>query len=198
MGVILYGIAPQKEEEAIKMLDNYENLTEEEKQVLKSKISQEKEKEEITFSNNWWNWRPIVSLINDFNIRHIIGIPQREINGLSFNDGIGVSNPEHCLHLAKLFKATISFMKNTKVDTVHLITSYWYYKGVTPTGKIVENRVLDPETHAKLSEQFKAAETYLGDIEFQGINYTTSHRTNIDNLERFVSFLETCNGFVVH
>lgn len=198
MGVTLYGIAPQKEEEAIKMLDNYKNLTEEEKQVLKSKILEEKEKEEITFSNNWWNWRPIVALINVFNISENIGIPDREINGLSFNDGIGISNPSHCLHLAKLFKGIVSFMKKTEVDTVHLVTDHWYYKGVTANGTIVENRVLDPETNAKLSEEFKDTEIRLGEIEFQGINYTTAHRTNIDNLENFISFLETCNGFIVY
>lgn len=198
MGVTLHGISPRKEEGELKQLDNYANLTKEEKQELKREIFIKKEHKELTFSDNWWHWRPIAALIEGFNTRFKIGIPQREINALSYNDGIGISNPEHCLSLAKSFKDLILSMKNDGIDTVHLVTNYWYYKGVGPDGKIVENRVYDLETLIKLRRASENKEYILGDIELEGVNYLTFHRTNIDNLERFVAFLEACNGFIVY
>jgi len=197
MGVDIYGIKPLLTEACPQFPENYDDFSDEEKTAFWDKRKTwEKENPGFYFRNNWWHWRPIQMLIRAFNENFELGIPEDQVNALGSNDGYGITDPEHCKKLAQIFKNFVRVMKEGNETKMSVNLGMWYFKGLNQEGMIVHETLRDKDILHQLNLKYPGA--FSGKAELNGVEYTTAHETNIDNLEEFILFLENCNGFKVH
>lgn len=197
MGVDIYGLKPNTIGTRPELPDNYQDLSQEEKQEYWDSFHHwEEENPGYYFGNNWWHWRPIQMLIHAMNNAHSIGIPEEELKHLGSNDGIGVSDAGHCEQLAMHFKDLISNMEKANTKKVFLNLGHWYYTTVSENGNTHSELLKDEVIIEKLNDKYGSV--FFQDAELDGVGYETSHATNIDNLKEFALFLDNCNGFKIH
>ncbi|NBW33921.1 MAG: hypothetical protein EBR30_02580 [Cytophagia bacterium] len=197
MGVDIYGIKPLLTEACPQFPENYDDFSDEEKTAFWDKRKTwEKENPGFYFRNNWWHWRPIQMLIRAFNTSFNIGIPQNELDALGSNDGLGITDPAHCKKLAETFKDLAKEMRKSSETKISVNLGMWYYKTVDKEGRIINQTLVDEDIIQQLDEKYPLS--FSGTAEINGIEYTTAHETDIDNLEEFTLFLENCNGFQIY
>ena len=200
MGVDIYGLNPQQSGTRPEMPDNYQDLPKHEQIAYWNALHEwENLNPGYYFRNNWWHWRPIVVLITMLNDEHNIGIPEREIQHLSYNNGHGVSEPAHCQQLALLIKDKVEQWEKEGKSIINLnISGKWYFKTVGVKGEIETLPVNNNDITNQLNDKYPVGQLFTEDVQLDEIAYECSHATSIDNIKEFMLFLENCNGFKIH
>jgi len=110
MGMDVYGINPKIKEHSIKPdePDSWWNCTTEEKEsYFEADREYRSENPGIYFRANVWSWRPIHNMICNANDHHELGIPEKTLIHMGFNDGAGLDNQEDCSALANAMESLL-------------------------------------------------------------------------------------------
>lgn len=200
MGVDIYGLNPKTSGSRPEMPDNYQDLTKDEQSAFWTARNEwEEQNPGYYFRNNWWHWRPIQAIITDLNIKHSIGIPEKEIIDLGYNNGGGVSEPAQCEQLAFLMKDIVAQLEKDNKTVINLnAIGKWYFTTVGPKGELETHPVNREDVTDKLNDKYPVDKLFFEEVELDGIAYECSHSTSIDNIKEFILFLENCNGFKIH
>jgi hypothetical protein len=197
MGMDVYGVAPVITGTRPERPQNWSDLSDEEREAYWTSVDEwEQQNPGYYFRNNVWHWRVLVAIIDHVNESLHIGITADEMHVLNYNDGQGISDPEKCLKLAQGIQRIVDRMTKEGVENVHLGIGFWHYKSVDEDGNIINKTVDNKAVVEALGKQSDGLMFQLPTI--NGVEYFTSHSTDIDNLKDFIVFLQNCNGFEVH
>ena len=198
MGMDITGKNPKIKGEKPADIDWWNSTQEEKDAYMNAKNQFETENPGVYFRANLWSWRPIAEIINYCNDVMGLNLPETFLHGMHFNSGAGLDTQEECDKLADAIDAMII----GKFDSWKYIgVNYKMYarKVVSPEGKIFEENLYNnPELIQEL-EQHLGDDIFVkdGEFEYNGINYMTSHATELGHLEDFVAFLRECGGFEI-
>ena len=198
MGMDITGKNPKIKGEKPADIDWWNSTQEEKDAYMNAKNQFETENPGVYFRANLWSWRPIAEVINYCNDVMGLNLPEAFLHGMHFNSGAGLETQEECDKLADAIDAMII----GKFDSWKYIgVNYKMYarKVVSPEGKIFEENLYNnPELIQEL-EQHLGDDIFVkdGEFEYNGINYMTSHATELGHLEDFVTFLRECGGFEI-
>ena len=198
MGMDITGKNPKIKGEKPADIDWWNSTQEEKDAYMNAKNQFEAENPGVYFRANLWSWRPIAEVINYCNDVMGLNLPETFLSGMHFNSGAGLETQEECDKLADAIDAMII----GKFDSWKYIgVNYKMYarKVVSPEGKIFEENLYNnPELIQEL-EQHLGDDIFVkdGEFEYNGINYMTSHATELGHLEDFVTFLRECGGFEI-
>jgi len=198
MGMDITGKNPKYKGEKPADIDWWNSTEIERDAYMEAKNKFEAENPGVYFRANLWSWRPIAEIINYCNDVMGLNLPEAFLHGMHYNSGAGLDTQEECDKLADAIDAMII----GKFDSWKYIgVNYKMYarKVVSPEGKIFEENLYNnPELIQEL-EQHLGDDIFVkdGEFEYNGINYITSHATELGHLEDFVAFLRECGGFEI-
>ena len=198
MGMDITGKNPKYKGEKPADIDWWNSTEIERDAYMEAKNKFEAENPGVYFRANLWSWRPIAEVIEYCNNVMGLNLPEAFLSGMHFNSGAGLETQEECDKLADAIDAMII----GKFDSWKYIgVNYKMYarKVVSPEGKIFEENLYNnPELIQEL-EQHLGDDIFVkdGEFEYNGINYMTSHATELGHLEDFVAFLRECGGFEI-
>ena len=198
MGMDITGKNPKLRSEKPADIDWWNSTEIERDAYMEAKNKFEAENPGVYFRANLWSWRPIAEVINYCNDVMGLNLSETFLHGMHFNSGAGLETQEKCDKLADAIDAMII----GKFDSWKYIgVNYKMYarKVVSPEGKIFEENLYNnPELIQEL-EQYLGDDIFVkdGEFEYNGINYMTSHATELGDLEDFVAFLRECGGFEI-
>ena len=198
MGMDITGKNPKLRGEEPKHIDWFNSTQEEKDAYMNAKNDFQNQNPGVYFRANLWSWRPIAEVINYCNNVMALNLPEAFLSGMHYNSGAGLDTQEECDKLADAIDAMII----GKFDSWKYIgVNYKMYarKVVSPEGKIFEENLYNnPELIQEL-EQHLGDDIFVKDgvFEYKGIEYNTSHATDIEHLEDFVMFLRECGGFEI-
>ncbi len=103
MGMDVYGIKPVIQRHSVKPVrPNWTTATVEEKSVyFEATQKYEVENPGVYFRANCWSWRPILDRIYQADREYALGIDEKTLELMGFNDGAGLDNQEDCNRLAE-------------------------------------------------------------------------------------------------
>jgi len=141
------------------------------------------------FRSNWWGWRPIQMLCEIAAQNSGLDI---DFKYWGSNDGKGLETQEECTALAdaldELLEADGSFEHET--DELYVNMGSWTNK---------KGELIEPDVREALDEMLP-----LGKVTFTGIMledstdiYYPSHSCDKAHIDRFISFLRECGGFII-
>jgi hypothetical protein len=195
MGVDVYGLNPEFKRK-IPVQPSNDASSEEFEVYWRDLQDFEKQNLGYRFSRNWWSWRPIVEFIVQMINEHDLNVPLNELVSLSYNDGLGITNPEICRILSTHFDELISNMKAQNTDRLCLKSPYWKYKTIDKHGTIITANVSDEALIEKLDKKVSTLYHVLPEVD--EVEYHSPHQTDIESLEQFSAFLKECNGFKIY
>lgn len=199
MGVDIYGIAPALTSPKVERPENWEELSNEERNEFWEKRSKwEEENPGYYFRNNWWHWRPIVGILYSINRSAKLDITSEEFSLMSENSGGGISSPEKCIRIANALDQIVQNMNEQGVKNVYLNTGWWNCNIVDSEGRMRSMSVEDPKIAKAISDSVGDQEILFKLPVINGIEYGPNHGTNVENLQEFAVFLRNCNGFQVY
>lgn len=176
---------------------DWQNATKEEKKAhneLRQKWYDENPG--VYFRANIWSWRPIWAIMAEVNRIHDLGIANNIMTGMQENSGYGLKNQEEC---NKLANAIESYVKSEfkDWDVIGLNTGIYQAVSVDKDGFISERFITDEKGKAISEKLGNAIFIQEGQIELDGVDYTTSHSVYVEHVTEWIKFLRECGGFRV-
>ena len=199
MGMDITGKNPKLRSERPADIDWWNSTEIERDAYMEAKNQFEAENPGVYFRANLWSWRPIAEIIEYCNNVMGLNLPETFLGGLHYNSGAGLDTQEECDKLADAIDAMII----GKFDSWKYIgVNYKMYarKVVSPEGKIFEENLYNNPELVQELEEFLGDDIFIKDgvFEHKGIEYNTSHATELGHLEDFVLFLRECGGFEIY
>jgi hypothetical protein len=186
----VYGIAPQTVGEKPKRPENWDSLTEHEKEMYYNDVSiWENSNPGTYFRANCWAWRPIHAIC-DMAI-HIAELPF-DTYGWGENGGHGLKTQEECNMLANAIELYLT-LNNANMhdqdDTIYLCLGMW----ATSDGRFIGKELED-----KLNKDYPMGTIlYRGVVTDDGKLVWPAHSCPLYHIQNFVTFLRKCGGFEI-
>lgn len=190
MGMDVYGKAPQTVGERPERPENWDSLTEYDKDMYFNSLKiWESNNPGVYFRASCWSWRPIHAVCQ-FAI-HIAELPFNT-SDWGYNDGGGLKTQEECDMLADAIGVYLT-LNNSEMhdqdDTMYLCLGSW----VTSSGKFMP-RDLEEE----LNDTYPTGTIlYRGVVTKDGTLAYPSHSCPLYHINNFVTFLRKCGGFEI-
>jgi len=195
MGVDVYGVSPKLNKELPRKPDD-DAQPEEFEMYWQDLQDFEEANPGYRFSSSWWTWRPLQIEMVKAALFLELDIPTEEICSLGYNDGVGISDPKHCIAIAKHFDGIIKEMESNDHESLYLATGSWNHKTIDAYGNIVSTSVFDKEILDQL-DKYKG-DTFFSPPVLNDVEYHSSHSISLERLKQFTAFLKECNGFVIY
>jgi len=199
MGMDITGRNPKIRGEAPKEIDWFNSTQEEKDAYMNAKNEFQDNNPGVYFRANLWSWRPIAEVINYCNNVMALNLPETFLDGMHYNSGAGLETQEECDKLAIAIEAMI-IGKFDHWDYIGVNYKMYARKVVDPEGKIFEENLYNNPELVQELEQHLGDDIFVRDgvFEYKGIEYNTSHATDMDHLLDFVVFLRECGGFEIY
>lgn len=189
MGMDVYGKAPQTIGEKPERPENWDSLTEYDKDMYFNDVNLwESKNPGVYFRANCWSWRPIHAVC-DFAI-DITKLPFNT-EGWGENSGFGLKTQEECDMLADAIGVYLT-LNNANMhdmdDTMYLCLGSWS----TASGHFIGT--LEEE----LNETYPPGTIlYRGVVTKDGTLAYPAHSCPLYHIQNFVTFLRKCGGFEI-
>lgn len=190
MGMDVYGIAPQVVGKQPQRPENWESLTEYEKDMYYNDLSiWESNNPGVYFRASCWSWRPIHAMC-DFAI-NIAKLPFKT-DYWGSNDGKGLTSQEECNTLAdgiELYLMLNNANMHDMDDTMYLCLGAWTTSG---------GRFMPKELEDELNEAYPTGTIlYRGVVTKDGTLAYPAHSCPLYHINNFITFLRKCGGFEI-
>ena len=190
MGMDIYGIAPQTIGKQPQRPENWDSLTEYDKDMYYNDLDIWRSNNPgVYFRASCWSWRPIHAVC-DFAI-NIAELPFSTSNW-GYNDGGGLKTQEECDMLADAIGVYLT-LNNSEMhdqdDTMYLCLGSW----VTSSDKFVPRDLKE-----ELNDAYPTGTIlYRGVVTKDGTLAYPSHSCPLYHINNFVTFLRKCGGFEI-
>ena len=190
MGMDVYGIAPQIVGDQPQRPENWDSITEYERDMYYNDVSiWEANNPGVYFRANCWSWRPIHAVC-DMAI-HIAELPF-DTNGWGENSGFGLKTQQECDALAEAIDLYL-ILNNANMhdidDTMYLCLGSW----ATSSGHFMPKDLED-----ELNEAYpRGTILYRGVVTKDGTLAYPAHSCPLYHINNFTTFLRKCGGFEI-
>lgn len=190
MGMDVYGIAPQTVGEQPKRPENWDSLTEYERDMYYNDVNiWETNNPGVYFRANCWSWRPIHAVC-EFAIK-ITGLPF-DTSYWGSNDGKGLKNQEECDMLADAIDVYLT-LNNANMhdldDRIYLCLGAW---------TTANSQFMPQDLEDELNETYKPGTIlYNGVVTKDGTLAFSAHSCPLYHINNFTTFLRKCGGFEI-
>ena len=190
MGMDVYGIAPQTIGDQPQRPENWDSITEYERDMYYNDVSiWEANNPGVYFRANCWSWRPIHAVC-DMAI-HIAELPF-DTNGWGENSGFGLKTQQECDALAEAIDLYL-ILNNANMhdidDTMYLCLGSW----ATSSGHFMPKDLED-----ELNEAYpRGTILYRGVVTKDGTLAYPAHSCPLYHINNFTTFLRKCGGFEI-
>jgi len=190
MGMDVYGIAPQTIGDQPQRPENWNSITEYERDMYYNDVSiWEANNPGTYFRASCWSWRPIHAIC-DMAI-HIAELPF-DTNEWGENSGFGLKTQQECDALAEAIDLYL-ILNNANMhdidDTMYLCLGSWS----TSDGKFIGKELED-----KLNQDHpRGTILYRGVVADDGKLAWPAHSCPLYHIQNFVTFLRKCGGFEI-
>ena len=186
----VYGIAPQTIGDQPQRPENWDSITEYERDMYYNDVSiWEANNPGVYFRANCWSWRPIHAIC-DVAI-HIAELPF-DTNGWGENSGFGLKTQQECDALAEAIDLYL-ILNNANMhdidDTMYLCLGSW----ATSSGHFMPKDLED-----ELNEAYpRGTILYRGVVTKDGTLAYPAHSCPLYHINNFTTFLRKCGGFEI-
>ena len=186
----VYGIAPQTIGDQPQRPENWDSITEYERDMYYNDVSiWEANNPGTYFRASCWSWRPIHAIC-DMAI-HIAEL-SFDTNGWGENSGFGLKTQQECDALAEAIDLYL-ILNNANMydidDTMYLCLGSWS----TSDGKFIGKELQD-----KLNQDHpRGTILYRGVVADDGKLAWPAHSCPLYHIQNFVTFLRKCGGFEI-